>query len=267
MDIKLHQKPLNIKEYKNWVKDKFSIELSNKDINYYHSVTNKIISEFKSNPFWKEFNNLFNNYNQTYFVKNNYKLYSSSDLPELKIKPYDSFILKTFRKNIINNGNFPQEPEGGWYLPENWYSRISDIVRTIISVKYLDGVDYLIERLSEICKQNDLKCNTDYEAKEEGYYAAHFYVEVISEIPKENWDTIKIPTTIEIQITTQIQEIIKNLLHKYYESNRKKILSDSKKWQWDYKSDEFATNYLGHILHYVEGMIMEIREKQNGDNK
>ena len=25
---------------------------------------------------------------------------------------------------------------------------------------------------------------------------------------------------------------------------------------------EFAANYLGHVLHYVEGMIMDIREKQ-----
>jgi hypothetical protein len=52
------------------------------------------------------------------------------------------------------------------------------------------------------------------------------------------------------------------LLHKYYEDKRKGIREEDIKWQWDYKSDELATNYLGHILHYVEGMIMEIREKQ-----
>lgn len=52
------------------------------------------------------------------------------------------------------------------------------------------------------------------------------------------------------------------MLHKYYEDKRKGIREEDIKWQWDYKSDEFATNYLGHILHYVEGMIMEIREKQ-----
>jgi hypothetical protein len=28
-----------------------------------------------------------------------------------------------------------------------------------------------------------------------------------------------------------------------------------------YKSDEFAINYLGHILHYLEGTIVEIRDK------
>ena len=39
------------------------------------------------------------------------------------------------------------------------------------------------------------------------------------------------------------------------------------KWQWDYKSDEFSANYLGHILHYVEGMIVEIREKQKKEEQ
>lgn len=34
------------------------------------------------------------------------------------------------------------------------------------------------------------------------------------------------------------------------------------KWQWDYESDEFIPNYLGHILHYIEGMIMEVRKRE-----
>ena len=39
-------------------------------------------------------------------------------------------------------------------------------------------------------------------------------------------------------------------------------MDDDMKWQWDYKSDEFTANYLGHILHYVEGRIVELRDKQ-----
>ncbi len=42
---------------------------------------------------------------------------------------------------------------------------------------------------------------------------------------------------------------------------RKLLKPPDTKWQWDYKGDEFATNYLGHILHYVEGMIMDVRER------
>ena len=70
-----------------------------------------------------------------------------------------------------------------------------------------------------------------------------------------------------MQITTQLQEVIRKLLHKHYESRRKRTTPDELKWQWDYKSDEFSANYLGHILHYIEGMIMEVRDKQEGKNK
>jgi hypothetical protein len=77
-----------------------------------------------------------------------------------------------------------------------------------------------------------------------------------------SWDTQKVIVSVEIQITTQLQEVIRLLLHKYYSEKRKKGSIDKVKWQWNSSSEEFVANYLGHILHYVEGMILEIREKQ-----
>ncbi len=109
--------------------------------------------------------------------------------------------------------------------------------------------------------------SVDYEAREEGYYAAHLSTEYECEIPKESWDTKRVRARIEMQVTTQLQEVIKNLLHKYYEERRVTAKASELKWQWDYKSEEFATNYLGHILHYVEGMIMDIRQKQRETKK
>ena len=98
--------------------------------------------------------------------------------------------------------------------------------------------------------------------KDEGYYAAHFYRVNEYEVPGEKYLTQKINGKIELQITTQLQEVIQRLLHEHYEANRKKIVKDDKKWQWRYRGDEFAANYLGHILHYVEGMIMDVRENK-----
>ena len=113
-----------------------------------------------------------------------------------------------------------------------------------------------------LCEQDKLNYKIFLEAREEGYYAAHQYISKEFEIPKIDWDTEKIDFSIEIQITTQLQEIIRGLLHKYYGEKRKRITKENVKWQWNYKGDEFTANYLGHILHYVEGMIMEIRDKQ-----
>jgi ppGpp synthetase/RelA/SpoT-type nucleotidyltranferase len=107
-----------------------------------------------------------------------------------------------------------------------------------------------------------LPFQVDFEAREEGYYAAHVYTQYPCQIPKEDWDVEKVEAIVEIQITTQLQEVIRRLLHKYYEARRGGAKEVGVKWQWDYDSDEFAANYLGHILHYVEGMIVDIRERQ-----
>jgi hypothetical protein len=83
-----------------------------------------------------------------------------------------------------------------------------------------------------------------------------------ADVPKENWDSERIPVALEIQVTTQLQDVIGKLLHKYYEDRRMQASQPELKWQWNYESDEFLTNYLGHILHYAEGMIMEARTRQ-----
>ena len=146
----------------------------------------------------------------------------------------------------------------------NWFSRINDTVRTCFVVKYLDGVNFLASQFADRAKAAEYKSRVDYEAKEEGYYAAHFYVSFPCEVPREDWDTKDETISVEIQITTQLQEVIRHLLHKYYEQRRAQRPIPHVKWQWDYRSDEFAANYIGHILHYLEGMIVDVRDKRIG---
>ena len=198
-----------------------------------------------------------------YLLKTKYPLLTPGFKPELSIKPFNSFLLKTFRKNILKNKNWPEKPANGWVFPNNWYSTISDIIRTLFVVKYLDGVEFMIDEIKSICEQQGLPpCDIFFEAREDGYYAVHLYTKQEFEIPKVPWDTKRVKVSIEIQITTQLQEVIRKLLHKYYEEKRERVKEEDIKWQWNYKSDEFIADYLGHILHYVEGMIMEIRERQ-----
>ena len=255
------KKPQDIYEYQQWLKEKHGIEFSERDQTYYESVAIKIKRDFEQSPFWTQLVGQLQNFEDDYLLSTSYNLFLPDFPSELKEKPFKSFFLKTFRKNILENKNWPNAPNEGWVLPNNWYSKINDIVRTLFIVKYMDGVDFLLERIESFCKQNNLDFSAELKAKEEGYYAAHIYVIQSINIPKKTWDTEKVDIPIEIQITTQLQEVFRRLLHKYYEERRKKVHADIN-WQWDYKSDEFATNYLGHILHYVEGMIMDIRNKQ-----
>ena len=260
-----NKKPENIDEYKKWLKKEHEIEILDRTRTYYESVTSKIKKDFEESDFWAQLTKNLKEYDDEYLVKTGYLLLRPESKPELYIKPFDSFLLKTFRKNILENKNWPNEPEGDWILPSNWYSRMNDIIRTLFVVKYLDGVEFMRDKIQFLCEQNSMECIVFLEAREEGYYAAHLYTKQEFEIPRITWDTERVEVLIEIQITTQLQEVIRKLLHKYYEERRKGVKKEDIKWQWKYESDEFAANYLGHILHYVEGMIMEIREKQKGE--
>ena len=257
-------KPHDIAAYKKWLKDERGAEISVKTENYYLSVTNKISADFRQSGFWLSLTNQLTQLNQEYYLNTKYYLFSREVPlpPEVHIKPFSSFLLKTFRKNVVDNEGWPAAPPGGWVLPAAWFTQINDIIRTYFVVKYLDGVSFFVDKLQAHCRCSNLTCDVAYEAKEEGYYAAHTYVTYPCEVPEENWDTRMIDVQIEIQVTTQLQEVIRRLLHKYYEQRRKTARSDSVKWQWDYTSEEFAANYLGHILHYVEGMIMDVRNRQ-----
>lgn len=272
--LKMKDKKPDFEKYTDWLetkcKDILGTQFKDDEMKiavnktYYESVVNTIKLSFDKSDFWKQLTENIREYNDEYFKQTKYNLivWSDEKKHEVLVKPFDSFFLKTYRKNILENKNYPGEPQGGWILPHNWYSGINDIIRTLFVVKYIDGVKFLIDKLKSQCDDQKIECIISFEAKEEGYYAVHLYIKQKCEIPKIKWDTEKIDIMIEIQITTQLQEVIRKLLHKYYEKRRGEITEKEIKWQWDYKSEEFSVNYLGHILHYVEGMIMEVRDRQ-----
>ena len=256
-----------IEKYHYWVKEKFDIDLYSKPKQIYEYVSQKLFREFENTEFWIEFQQNLREYNDEYYLTNEYNLLKVEKIP-LLLKSYDSLVNKTYRKNILLNKNFPDPPEYNWILPENWFTSIKDLLRTSITVRYLDGVEFLANKIHELCNKHSYLFEVEYEAREEGYYAAHVTIKKNSKIVDYNWDENEILFPIEIQITTQLQEVIKSLLHKMYEEVRiadKEITS--MKWQWDYKTKEFSSNYLGHILHYVEGMILDVRDKQKSLTK
>lgn len=254
--------PQTIGKYLGWLKKEHHVEIGEREKNHYDSVAHKVRQEFSLSHFWSELTGSLGKFDQEFQLKTGYPLLMPNYQPDLHVKPFDSFVLKTFRKNILENDMFPEEPQDGWILPTNWFSRIHDIVRTLLIAKYFDGVAFLIDKIDTLSKECSMPCQVVYEAREEGYYAVHLYVQQVFEIPKVTWDTERVAFSVEIQITTQLQEVIRRLLHTYYEERRRMPKKSFEKWQWDYRCDEFCVNYLGHILHYVEGMIMEIREKQ-----
>jgi len=254
-------------DYIKWMKNEQNVSITAKERDYYSLVSNAVLEGFKKSKFWCDLLTNINKYDQEYQVITGYNLVIPNFVPELKIKPFKSFLEKTYRKNILDNDAFPEAPEDGWVVPKNWFTRINDIVRTMFVVKYFDGVKFLVSKIEALSKNHDLNLLVDYEAREEGYYAAHLCIRQEFEIPHELWDTIRANIAVELQITTQFQEVIRKLLRKYYEKKRIAIMKPTEKWQWDSGCDEFCTNYLGHILHYIEGTIVEIRDKQKEEKR
>jgi hypothetical protein len=258
------EKPKDVRTYIKWLKDKHGIQISPATKKYYESVTYKVKRDFEQSPFWTQVTGNLKTYDEEYLARTGYRLLVPVT-PEVLIKPYGSFFEKTRRKNVVENKVWPNSPPDGWILPTNWYSRINDIVRTLFVVKYLDGPQFLAEKVRSLCGQLGLDFEMSYEARVDGYYAVHLSARRTFEIPKPTYNTERVDVSVEIQISTQLQEVIRKMLHKYYKGRRAGT-PNGVDWQWDYKGEEFAANYLGHILHYVEGMIMEIREKQ-GEKK
>jgi hypothetical protein len=255
----MSQKKPEFKDYIKYLEETKVAILPKNYETYFNTVTTKMGSDFENSELWIKMLENLREYNDEYYITTNYQLFREYT-PAIVIKPYQSFLLKTYRKNILENKNWPEEPSGGWYRPENWLSRINDTIRTLFEVKYLDGVEFLISKIETFCKERKDRFEYHLEARDEGYYAGHVYITQQFEIPKITWDTEIITTKVEIQITTQLQEVIRLLLHNYYEENRKSS-DKNENWQWNFKSNEFSANYLGHILHYLEGMIVEVRDE------
>ncbi len=231
-------------------------------ISQYQASVDRIKLDLESSRFWHDFVGNLREVGDAYLLKTTYPLFPSDPHPVLVTKPFESAIGKSYRKNVLENPNWPDSPRGGWILPGTWLEQLNDVIRTYVVVKYLDGVEYLADRLTTYASGVGAEARVDLEAREEGYYAAHLYVRREYEVPRPNWDTQRIRVDLEVQITTQLQEVIRRLTHGYYERRRSQSGVPVRKWQWDYESDEFVTNYLGHILHYVEGMIMDIRKRE-----
>ncbi|MCP3778788.1 hypothetical protein [Paenibacillus sp. MZ03-122A] len=260
------KKPSNVREFEVWYKNQFGEEVGNTKKTYYENVTRNMHSQIESSIFWIEFDDELRKLHEQYLLDTQFELMLNLKRPELHIKPFISYEDKLLRKNILNNGNFPEAPDGGWLKIDESFSAIKDIIRTTYVVKYLDGVKLLAEKIKSVANELGHECTISYEARDEGYYAAHLDVAFEFEIPSLNWDTYKIKSSFEIQITTQLQEVLKKLTHSYYEIKRIQPSKDEGRiWQWDYKSEEFTVNYLGHILHYLEGMILEVRDRRGKD--
>lgn len=190
-------------------------------------------------------------------------LFYPSELPyEIKLldKPFESVVGKMFRRNIIYNRNYPKPPREGSIAPNEFYTQIDDLLRTRIVCKYMDGPEFVCKSLSEFCKNNKIEEVHRALNTAAGYYAWHFYFKVDIEISLGG-SIVDCSIWVEIQLSTQLAEVITSLTHSLYENrrmNQGRMQED--RWEWKATSPEFKSAYLGHGLHLLEGVIQSFKD-------
>jgi ppGpp synthetase/RelA/SpoT-type nucleotidyltranferase len=251
-------------EYGAWLNEKHGVkDPLTAHRRHYEAVSSNLVETFKSCEFWKSAPQQIKSIDIQYIMKNKYPLATAHSLI-IQAKAWESFFQKTYRKNVLNNSNWPDAPAEGWCLPDNWFESIHDIARTSVVVRYLDGVPIVMSSLESMAKAYNMTYSPEFISTNDGYYAAHLNLRMMCEISTMDWKPRDINASLEIQVTTQIKDVIKTLLHTFYENKREYSQStpDNLDISWNYRSDEFIARYLGHILHYVEGMIIDVRDRK-----
>lgn len=260
-------RPSNVSEYHIWVNSK-GTPITESVKKEYNSSVAAMLQQFQKSQFWQELTKTrLREFNQSYQGSHNqYHLLLTEAAPDLLGKSFDSVVIKSLRVNVLGNRNWPDPPEGGWRQPDNWLELFNDVIRTRFIVKYFDGVQFLMDKLAEFANTSGLNVTKGFRAYDDGYYAAHVYVSCKFNIPAP-LNTRQVTTQVEMQITTQVQEVITQLLHEQYEGDRLEPPQEDDNWKWDNRCKRFSRAYLGHTLHHLEGVILDVRDRTKGTDK
>lgn len=187
-------------------------------------------------------------------------LFNPPVVSDLRIysKPYDSVLSKVYRQNYIHNKNWPSAPKVGFVELSGLYGRLNDLIRTRLVCKYMDGPEFVSDRLKSYCASIGLNHRHYAMASEGGYYAWHNYIKLPVQV-MVGGAVVDVEMPLEVQITTQLAEVISALTHGLYEGTREANGRPDESWKWQPETQRFRSTYLGHSLHLLEGIIQEFR--------
>jgi ppGpp synthetase/RelA/SpoT-type nucleotidyltranferase len=179
---------------------------------------------------------------------------------QLHSKSYQSILSKLYRTNVLNNRKFAVPPRGGWIKPQNMFGKLNDLVRSKIVCRHINEPAMIAQEILKLAQGANLKASGRAQTKDEGYYAHHIYLTVPARIVDQQWQEFDESVRLEIQITTEMQNMLYELTHTFYDKERHVVPKDPHSWKWDYRSARFSASYLSHTLHLVEGMILQLYE-------
>jgi hypothetical protein len=230
---------------------------------HYENCRDKAAEQFSKHPFWVDLRSELKEWDANYISLTGAEgLYKGNfeEQGQLNKKNWDAVFTKAFRQNVLSNSNWPSPPKMGWLTSDSWFDHVTDIVRTQFICRYIDGVEFIASKIVSLAEKHKLPFKNELKATNEGYYAGHVDVGFNFTIVDMEFNPVVVSGNVEFQVTTQLKEVVKQLLHIHYEDKRIKDLSkETEVWQWQYKEPSFEANYLGHVMHYLEAQILKLR--------
>lgn len=118
-------RPENVSQYRKWLLKRHGVRVDIALQNYYETVVSRLRNAFLASDLWKQLAAGLAECDDKYLARTGYPLLLTRPAPELRSKPFDSYILKTFRKNVLSNDLWPEPPKQGWVLPGRDFSRVT----------------------------------------------------------------------------------------------------------------------------------------------
>jgi len=91
-------RPKNIYEYTKWLRESHNCKVDEKTKMYYETMVSAVLRSFEDSTFWTQVCSKLTQWNQEYYIDTQCYLVLSLESPRVVTKPFDSFLLKTFRK-------------------------------------------------------------------------------------------------------------------------------------------------------------------------
>lgn len=250
-------------EYPAWMRDTLNIDIEAPQIkSTYEMMSLAALSTVEEHPFTINISTYLKSIADQYEKKTKTELLLGDPNFQLERKSFQSVVNKSYRYNISWNRRWPEAPEKGWCVPPVWFCDFDDIVRTTIICKYADGCQFIVKQLCEIATNIGLSAEFKSLENDEGYYAYHLYISFPADWLSDHAQGRGNSITTEIQVATQVQDLLRGLSHEIYEARRLRYSPDKKQWKWNFQSKEFMSGYIGHSLHFLEGLLIQLRDNK-----
>lgn len=253
-------KPQSVPEFVAWAREKLGADFDSKAENLYKGNSAIAWVAAQEHPFFRDISSFLVAADLAEQGRAGSLMLMNQNPPQLELKQWSAVLDKCYRLNIVWNREFPDPPKRGWVTPETVYGKITDLVRGTVICKHFDGPQLLAEQLQKRANDAGLEAFYYPQERDEGYYAYHFYVKLPMQLLRMDMSHAEQIVHVELQLTTQLQELLRQITHQFYVEKRAQVTPLRDHWKWDSKSDRFKAGYVSHTLHLLEAIIVQLRD-------